>query len=75
LFATFTVGKVLSKGAVILIKMTSTFTFVTPCYFRGRHDDSEIVNDEREGLVMDGKEREQGLRRRGEREREKGKNE
>jgi hypothetical protein len=48
---------VLSKGAFILIKTTTTLTFVTPCCFEGRHDDSEIVNDEREGLVMDGKER------------------
>ena len=40
-----------------MIKPTTTVTFVTPRCFRGRHDDSEIVSDEREGLVMDGKER------------------
>jgi hypothetical protein len=48
---------VLSKGAFSLIETTTTVTFVTPRCFGGRHDDSEIVNDEREGLVMDGKER------------------
>ena len=41
-----------------MIEMTTTVTFVTPRCFGGRHDyDSKIVNDEREGLVMDGKER------------------
>ena len=40
-----------------MIETTTTVTFVTPCCFRRRHDESEIVNDEREGLVMDGKER------------------
>jgi hypothetical protein len=68
-FAPFTVGKELSKGGFSLIKTTTTVTFVTPHCFRGRHDDSGIVDDEREGLVMDGKERERGSRRRGERER------
>jgi hypothetical protein len=58
LFAPFTVGKVLSKRGFSLIKLSTTVTFVTPRCFRGRHDDSGIVNDEREGLVMDGKERE-----------------
>jgi hypothetical protein len=58
LFAPFTVGKVPSKGAFILIKTSTTVTFVTPCCFGGRHDGSGIVNDERKGLVMDGKERE-----------------
>jgi hypothetical protein len=48
---------VIEKGAFILIKMTTTLTFVTPRCFGGRHDDSKIVHDEREGLVMDGKER------------------
>jgi hypothetical protein len=58
LFAPFTVGKVPSKGAFILIKMSATVTFVTPCCFEGGHDDSGIVNYEREGLDMDGKETE-----------------
>jgi hypothetical protein len=58
LFAPFTVGKVLLKGGFSLIKMTTTITFVTPHCFGGRHDDSGAVDDEREGLVMDGKERE-----------------
>ena len=40
-----------------MIKMTTTLTFVTPCCLGRRHHDSKIVNDEREGLVMDGKER------------------
>jgi hypothetical protein len=62
-----------SKGGFILIKMSTTVTFVTPHCFGGRHDDSGIVNDQREGLViMDGEERERRLRRRGERERGKG---
>jgi hypothetical protein len=56
---------VLSKGAFILIKTTTTVTFVTPRCFGGRHDDSEIVNDEREGLVMDEKERARIERERG----------
>jgi hypothetical protein len=73
LFATFTVGKVFLKGAFILIKMTTTVKIVTPCCFGGRHDDSKIVNDEREGLVMDGKERARIKKERGE-ERGKGKN-
>jgi hypothetical protein len=47
-----------SKGAFNLKKMSTTVTFVKPHCFGGRHDDSGIVNDEREGLVMDGKERE-----------------
>jgi hypothetical protein len=48
-----------SKGGFILIKTSTTVTFVTPHCFGGRHDDSGIVNDEREGLViMDGEERE-----------------
>ena len=60
-----------------MIKTTTTVTFVTPRCFGGRHDDSEIVNDEREGLVMDGKERvmekrERGSRRRVKRARGKG---
>jgi hypothetical protein len=42
-----------------LIKTSTTVTFVTPHCFGGRHDDSGIVNDQREGLViMDGEERE-----------------
>jgi hypothetical protein len=72
-FAPFTVGEVLSKGGFSLIKLSTTVTFVTPHCFGGRYDDSRIVNDEREGLDMDGKERERGSRRRGERERRKGK--
>jgi hypothetical protein len=72
-FATFTVGKVLLKGPVILIKTTTTLTFVKPCCFGGRHDDREIVNDEREGLVMNGEERARTNKERGERERGKGK--
>jgi hypothetical protein len=59
---------VLSKGAVILIKLTTTLTFVAPHCFGGRHDDSKIVNDEREILVMDGKERVRIKKERGERE-------
>jgi hypothetical protein len=47
---------VLSKGAVILIKMTTTLAFVTPRCFGGRHDDREIVNDESEGSIMNGEE-------------------
>jgi hypothetical protein len=70
-FATFTVGKVLLKGTFILIKMTTTLTFVTPCCFRGRHDDREIINDERKGLVMNGEERERTNKERGERERKR----
>jgi hypothetical protein len=62
-----------SKGAFILIKTSTTVTFVTPHCLGGRHDDSKIVNDEREGLVMDGKERETIKKDRGERERGKGK--
>jgi hypothetical protein len=61
---------VLSEGTFILIKMTTTLTFVTTCCFRGRHDDREIVNDEREGLDMNGKERARTNKERGERERE-----
>ena len=61
------------EGLVILIKMTTTLTFVTPRCFGGRHDDREIVNDEREGLVMNGEERARTNKERGERERGKGK--
>jgi hypothetical protein len=70
LFATFTVGKVLSEGT-ILIKMTTTLTFVTTRCFGGRHDDREIVYDERERLDMNGEERARTDKERGEREREK----
>jgi hypothetical protein len=49
--------------------MTTTVTFVTPHYFGGRHDDSGIVNDEREGLVLDGKERARIKKENGEGER------
>jgi hypothetical protein len=66
---------VLLKGPVILIKTTTTLTFVTPHCFGGRHDDREIVNNEREGLVMNGEERARTDKERGERERGKGKNE
>jgi hypothetical protein len=66
---------VISEGPVILIKMTTTLTFVTTHCFGGRHDDREIVNDEREGLVMNGEERARTNKERGERERGKGKNE
>ena len=48
----------LLEGTFILIKTTTTLSFVTTRCFGGRHDDREIVNDEREGLVMDVKERE-----------------
>ena len=52
-----------------MIKKTTTVTFVTSRCFGGRHDDSEIVNDEREGLVsMDGKERARIEKEREERE-------
>jgi hypothetical protein len=54
-----------------MIKITTTLTFVTPRCFRGRHDDSEIVNDGREGLVMDGKERARIKKERGEGERKR----
>jgi hypothetical protein len=37
----------------------------------GRHDDREIVNDEREGLDMNGEERARTDKKRGERERER----
>jgi hypothetical protein len=70
-FATFTVGKVISKGAFILIKMTTTVIFVTPHCFGERHDDSKIVNNERKGLVMDGKERARIKKERGEGERKR----
>jgi hypothetical protein len=70
-FATFTVGKVLSEGPIILIKTTTTLTFVTTHCFGGRHDDREIVNDEREGLDMNRKERVGTNKERGERERER----
>jgi hypothetical protein len=53
------------------MKMTTTLTFVTPHCFGGRHDDREIVNDEREGLVMNGEERVRTNKERGERERER----
>jgi hypothetical protein len=67
---------VLSKGAFILIKTTTTLTVVTPICFGGRHDDSKIVNDEREGLGMDGKERVRIEKEREEEEKKrKGKNE
>jgi hypothetical protein len=56
-----------------MIKITTTLTFVTPCCFRGRHDDREIVNDEREGLVMNGEERARTDKEKEERERERGK--
>jgi hypothetical protein len=62
---------VISKGAFILIKTTTTLTFVTPHCFGGRQDDSEIINDEREGLVMNGKERARIKKERGEGERKK----
>ena len=61
----------ISKGAFILIKMTTTLTFVTPHCFGGRHDDREIVNDEREGLDMKGEERARTDKERGEREGER----
>jgi hypothetical protein len=64
---------VLSEGTFILIKMTTTLTFVTTRCFGGRHDDREIVNDEREGLDMNGEERARTDKERGEREREEGK--
>jgi hypothetical protein len=51
--------------------MTTTLTFVTPHCFGGRHDDSKIVNDEREGLVMDGTERVRIEKERGEGERKR----
>ena len=70
-FATFTVGKVLSEGTFILIKMATTLTFVTTRCFGGRHDDREIVNGEREGLDMNGEERARTDKDRGERERER----
>ena len=56
-----------------MIKTTTTLTFVTTCCFGGRHDDREIVNDEREGLDMNGEERARTDKERGEREREEGK--
>jgi hypothetical protein len=62
---------VLLKGAFILIKTTTTVTFITPRCFGGRHNDSKIVNDEREGLVMDGKKRARIGKEREERERKK----
>jgi hypothetical protein len=71
LFATFTVGKVLSEGTFILIKTSTTLTFVTTRCFGGRHDDKEIVNDEREGLDMNGEERARIDKERGERERDR----
>ena len=70
-FATFTVGKVLSEGPVILIKTAITLTFVTTRCFGGRHDDREIVNSEREGLDMKVEERVRTNKERGERERER----
>ena len=54
-----------------MIKITTTLTFVTTCCFRGRHDDREIVNDEREGLDMNGEERARTDKERGKRERER----
>jgi hypothetical protein len=62
---------VLSEGTFILIKMTTTLTFVTTRCFGGRHDDREIVNGEREGLDMKGEERARTNKERGERERER----
>ena len=57
-----------------MIKMTTTLTFVTTRCFGGRHDDREIVNDEREGLDMKGEERARtDKEREREREREEGK--
>ena len=41
-----------------MIETTTTVTFVTPRCFGGRHDDSGMVTDEREGLVVIGRERE-----------------
>ena len=61
----------LSEGPVVLIKTTTTLTFVTTRCFGGRHDDREIVNDEREGLGMKGEERVRTDKERGERERER----
>jgi hypothetical protein len=61
---------VLSEGPVILIKTTTTLTFVTTRCFGGRHEDREIVNDEREGLDMNGEERARINKEWGERERE-----
>ena len=63
------------EGPVILIKTTTTITFVTTCCFGGRHDDREIVNGEREGLDMNGEERARTNKDRGEREREREKKE
>ena len=64
------------EGLVILIKTTTTLTFVTTHCFGGRHDDREIVNDEREGFLdMNGEERATTDKERGEREREKKKKE
>ena len=60
----------LSEGTFILIKTTTTLTFVRTCCFGGRHDDREIVYDEREGLDMKGEERARTDKERGERERE-----
>jgi hypothetical protein len=61
---------VLSEGAFILIETTTTLTFVTTRCFGGRHDDREIVSDEREGLDMNGEERARIEKESAERERE-----